>query len=41
MWGKLIVPVKSAFVSKRSIHDNILLTYEIMNKFQNMKDKKA
>ena len=26
---------------KRSIHDNILLTHEIMTKFENMKGKKA
>ena len=38
---KIIDPVQSAFVPKRSIHDNILLTHEIMNKFKNMKGKKA
>ena len=37
---KIIDPVQSAFVPKRSIHDNILLTHEIMNKFKNMKEKK-
>jgi len=30
---KIINPVQSAFVPKRSIHDNILLSHEIMNKF--------
>ena len=38
---KIIDSVQSAFVPKRSIHDNILLTHEIMNKFRNMKGKKA
>jgi len=36
---KIIDPVQSAFVPKRSIHDNILLTHEFMNKFKNMKGK--
>jgi len=38
---KIIDPIQSAFVPKRSIHDSILLTHEIMNKFRNMKGKKA
>jgi len=38
---KIIDPTQSAFVPKCSIHDNILLTHEIMNKFKNMKGKKA
>jgi len=38
---KIIDPVQSTFVPKRSIHDNNLLTHEIMNKFKNMKGKKA
>ena len=38
---KIIDPVQSAFVPGRSIHDNILLTHEIMNKFKHMKGKKA
>ena len=38
---KIIEPVQSVFVLKRSIHDNILLTHEIMNKFNNMKGKKS
>jgi len=38
---KIVDPVQTAFVPKRSIHDNILLAHEIMNKFQNMKGKKS
>jgi len=38
---KIIDPVQSAFVPKTSIHDNILLTHEIMNKFKHMKGKKV
>jgi len=38
---KIIGPTQNAFVPKRSIQDNILLTHEIMNKFKNMKGKKA
>ena len=38
---KIIDPVQSAFVPKRSIHDNILFTHEIMNKFSNMRGKKS
>jgi len=41
IWKKIIDLVQSAFVPKRSIHNNILLTREIMNKFKNMKGKKA
>jgi len=37
----IIDPVQSAFVPKRSIHDNNLLTHEIMSKFRIMKGKKA
>jgi len=36
---KLISPVQSAFVPGRSIHDNILLTHEIMPKFKNLKSR--
>ena len=39
--GKIIDPVQSAFVPNRYIHDNILLTHEVMNKFRNMKGKKS
>ena len=38
---KIIDLVQSAFVPKRSMHDNILLTHEIINKFKNTKGKKA
>ena len=38
---RIVDPVQSAFVPKRSIHDNILLAHEIMNKFHNMKSKKS
>ena len=37
----LISPFQSAFVPSRSIHDNILLTHEIMHKFKNLKTKTA
>ena len=39
--GKIIDPIQSAFVPKRSIHDNILLAHEIINKFHNMRGKKS
>jgi len=39
--SKIIDPVQSAIVSNHSIHDNILLTHEVMNKFKNMKGKKS
>ena len=39
--GKLIDPVQGAFVPLWSIHDNILLTHEIINKFNSMKGKKS
>ena len=38
---KIIDLVQSAFVLKRYIHDNIFLTRQIINKFRNMKGKKA
>ena len=36
---KIIDPVQCAFVPNWSVHDNILLTHEVMNKFKNMKEK--
>jgi len=36
---KLVSPVESAFIPWRSIHDNILLTHEIMHKFKKIKGK--
>ena len=41
IFQNIIDHVQSAFMPKRSIHDNILLKHEIMNKFRNMKGKKA
>jgi len=38
---RIVDSVQSAFVPKRSIHDNILLAHEIMNKFHNMKGRKS
>jgi len=38
---KPVSPVQSAFVPGRSIHENILLTHEIMHKFRKIKGKKA
>ena len=38
---RIIDPVQTAFIPNRSIQDNILLTHEIMNKFNKMKGKKA
>ena len=38
---KLISLFQSAFISARSIHDNSLLTREIMHKFKNLKAKSA
>jgi len=38
---KIISPFQSAFIPGRSIHDNILLTHEIMHKFKKLKSKQA
>ena len=38
---KLVSPFQSAFIPGRSIHDNILLTHEIMHKFRKCKGKTA
>ena len=37
----LISPFQTAFVPRRSIHDNILLKYEIIHKFRNLNTKIA
>ena len=37
----IISPLQSILVPSRSIHDNILLTHEIMHKFKNMRTKTA
>ena len=38
---KVISPLQSAFIPGRSIHDNILISHEIMHKFKKPKGKKA
>jgi len=38
---RIIHPTQSAFIPSRTIHDNILLAYEIINKFQHYKGKKG
>ena len=38
---RLISPYQSAFIPNRSIHDNILLTHEILHKFKNCKGNTA
>jgi len=38
---KLISPLQSAFISGRSIHNNILLTHEIMHKYRKTTGKTA
>jgi len=38
---KIISPYHSAFVLERSIHDNILITHEIMHNFKHLKTKQA
>jgi len=37
----LVSPLQSAFIPGRFVHDNILLTHEIMHKFKNIKGKTA
>jgi len=41
MLDKVISPFQSAFIQGRSIHDNILITHEIMHKFKWAKAKTA
>ena len=36
---KIVLPLQSAFILGRSIHDNIFISYEIMHKFKNQKGK--
>ena len=38
---KIISPFQSTFIPGRSIHDNILLTHEILHKFKQLKSKQA
>ena len=38
---QLISPVQSAFIPGRSIHENIILTHEVMHKFRKIKGKHA
>ena len=38
---KIIDSIQSVFVPHRSIHNNILLLYEVINKFNTMKGKKS
>ena len=38
---RIIHPTKSAFIPSRTIHDNILIAHEIINKFQHFKSKKG
>jgi len=38
---KLISPFQSAFIQGRSMHENILLTHEIMHKFKILKTESA
>jgi len=38
---KLVSPFQSAFIPGRSIHDNILLSHEILHKFKKCEGKMA
>ena len=38
---RIIHPTQSAFIPHRTIHDNILIVHEIMNKFKHFKGKKG
>ena len=38
---RIIHPTQSAFIPSRTIHDNILIAYEIINKFKHFKGKKG
>ena len=38
---RIIHPTQSAFIPHRTIHDNILIAHEIVNKFKHMKGKKG
>lgn len=38
---RLVSPFQTVFVPGRSIHDNIMLTHEIMHKFKHLKTKTA
>jgi len=39
--NRLVSPFQSAFILDRSIHDNILITHDIMHKFKNSNGKVA
>jgi len=38
---RIILPYQSAFIPNRTIHDNILLAHELINKFHHFKGKKG
>jgi len=38
---RIIFPTQSAFIPQRTIHDNILLAHEVVNRFKHMKGKKG